>query len=212
MALTWEQTKEAMRRINQLWNFMSDVEKMKWRSEAWMKNYETWHKYYYHMLISKMLDKEMGIDKLWNVGVLTDVMFYPHYQDLDYMNFFCKFNILRNDGEIIKPENFCFRDFKFSFHNKDFSTYANIEDARTYDFYSIQCQDVGGHGILWPECCSICVKDGKIYGFIDCEYKVFGWYKCYMKVYLIPTSDRGKDILIYAESPARYIEFYMNEY
>jgi len=211
MALTWEETKEAMRKVNRLWNLMSEIEKKRWQSEAWMKNYETWHKYYYHMLLSKLLDKEMGTDKLWNVGVITDVMFEPYKSWVDLMFGFFTFNILRDDGEIINPVEFCYIDYKFSFHNKDFSEYTKIDGARLECVGSIDCEDIGGSGILHPDCASPCIKGKSCYGYIDVAYEQWGWHKCYMKIYIIPFTDRGKNILIYAESPARYIEFYIEK-
>jgi len=207
MSLTWEQTKEAMKVANNCWNLLDEIEKGRWRAEAKMRNYESFRKYYYHMLISKLLDECMEYDALQKVGIIKNMKYKQTGYIFDTIYFLLSFELIRSDGTVFDPQIFGLTPFTLEVYDKNLNPhpclynplYGNYDISVCYDWPIWLVPDTAPNNTKWIVCCSLMVNAW------DCG---FGEYFFYLKLKYFTTMEEYMEKLFFAEAPMLYCKCY----
>jgi len=208
MGLTWEQTKEAMRIVNDCWNLLDEIEKGRWRAEAWMRNYESFHKYYYHMLISKLLDECMEYDQLQKVGIIKNMKYKQTGYFWEEIYFLLAFELIRSDGTILDPKEFGATPFTLEAYNKNMEPHPCVTNA-AYGSYDLEncyswpmwlVPDIDISKTKWIVCCNVSIDT------YNCGY---GEYYIYLKLRYYTTIQEYMEKLFWAEAPVLYCKLFI---
>lgn len=204
MGLTWEQTKLAMKVANDCWNLLDEIEKGRWRAEAKMRNYESFRKYYYHMLISKLLDECMEYDQLQKVGIIRKMKYKQTGYTWDVIYFLLAFELIRSDGIIFDPKEFGLTPFTLETYNENMEPHPCIESPLYGNYDLTACYgwpiwlvpDTDISDTKWIVCCSL------LWDVWNCG---FGEHYFYLKLKFSCASD----ILFFAEAPLLLCKFFI---